>query len=76
MMQTVTSHHEQSQSTNDDIYPASNDASSSVNNMIPSSTFSKSVTNSMLDNKHPWMRLGIHKLIDKNDLFKIHKSSI
>ncbi|CAF3845294.1 unnamed protein product [Rotaria sp. Silwood1] len=56
MMQTVISHHEQYQSTNDDPFSTSNDASSSVNNMILSLTFSKSVTNSMLDYKYPWMR--------------------
>ncbi|CAF5075538.1 unnamed protein product, partial [Rotaria sp. Silwood1] len=56
MMQTVISHHEQYQSTNDDPFSTSNDASSSVNNMILSLTFSKSVTNSMLDYKYLWMR--------------------
>ncbi|CAF3673520.1 unnamed protein product [Rotaria sp. Silwood1] len=47
MMQTATYHHEQYQATIDDVFPASNDVSSSVNNMISSLTFSKSVTNSM-----------------------------
>ncbi|CAF2900775.1 unnamed protein product [Rotaria sp. Silwood2] len=56
MMQTAISHHEQYQSINDDLFPTSNDASSSVNNMISSITFSKSITNSMLDYKYPWMR--------------------
>ncbi|CAF1235049.1 unnamed protein product [Rotaria sp. Silwood1] len=56
MMQIAISHHEQYQSTNDDLFPTSNDASSSVNNMISSLTFSKSLTNSMLDYKYPWMR--------------------
>ncbi|CAF1169581.1 unnamed protein product [Rotaria sordida] len=47
MMQTATYHHEQYQSTIDDVFPASNDVSSSVNNTISSLTFSKSVTNSI-----------------------------
>jgi hypothetical protein len=70
MMQTATSHHEQYRSINDDLFPASNDVSSSVNNMISSLRFSKTVTNSMLDYEYPWMRLGIHKLIEKNDVLK------
>ncbi|CAF1411607.1 unnamed protein product [Rotaria sp. Silwood1] len=44
MMQTDTSHHEQYQSTTDDLAPGSNDASSSVNNMISSLKFSKYLT--------------------------------
>jgi hypothetical protein len=76
MMQTATSDHEQYQSINDDLFPASNDASSSVNNMISSLTFSKSVTNSMLDHEYPRMRIGIHKLIEKKDVLKIHKCNI
>jgi len=76
MMQTATSHHEQYQSINDVLFLASNDTSSSVNNMISSLTFSKSVTNSMLDYKYPWMRLPIHKLIEKNDVLQIHKGNI
>ena len=75
-VQTAISHHEQYQSTNDDLSRASNDASSSVNNMIPSSPFSMSFTNPMLDYAHPWMRLGIHKLFEKNDVLKIHKYNI
>ncbi|CAF4000612.1 unnamed protein product [Rotaria sordida] len=56
MMQTATYHHEQYQSTIDDVFPASNDVSSSVNNTISSLTFSKSVTNSIRDYEYPWMR--------------------
>ncbi|CAF1126105.1 unnamed protein product [Rotaria sordida] len=56
IMQTATNHHEQNQSTIDDIFPASNDVSSSVNNMTSSLTFSKSVTNSMHDYVYPWLR--------------------
>ncbi|CAF1692746.1 unnamed protein product, partial [Rotaria sp. Silwood1] len=41
IMQTATSHHEQYQSTNDDLLLASNDVSLSVNNMISSIQFSK-----------------------------------
>lgn len=52
MMQTATSCREQCQSTNDDLFPVSNNAS----NMISSLRFSKSVTNSMVDYEHPWMR--------------------
>ena len=59
MMRTTTTHHEQYQSTDDDLFSASNGTSLSVNNMISSLTFSKSVTNSMLDNEYPWMRPGI-----------------
>jgi hypothetical protein len=51
MMQTGISHHEQYQSANDYLLP--------VNNMMPSSTFSMSVTNPMLYYTHPWMRPGI-----------------
>jgi hypothetical protein len=50
----LTSYHEQCQSTNDDLFPVSNNAS----NMISSLTFSKSVTNSMVDYEYPWMRPG------------------
>ncbi|CAF1314120.1 unnamed protein product [Rotaria sordida] len=75
MMQTATSHHEQYQSINDDLIPASNDTSSSVNNMISSLTFSKTVTNSTHDCIYPWRRPGIHKLIEKNDVLKMHKCS-
>jgi hypothetical protein len=64
MMQTGISHHEQYQSINDNLFPASNDVSLS---------FSKSVTNAMFnDNEYLWMRLDIHK----NDVLKIHKSDI
>ena len=76
VMQTATSHHEQYQSTNYDLFPASNDTSSSVNNTISSLTFSKPVTNSMGDYIYPWMRPGIHKLNEKNDVLKIHKCNI
>ncbi|CAF3850586.1 unnamed protein product [Rotaria sordida] len=76
IMQTATNHHEQNQSTIDDIFPASNDVSSSVNNMTSSLTFSKSVTNSMHDYVYPWLRPGIYKIIDKNDVLKIHKCNI
>ncbi|CAF4077335.1 unnamed protein product [Rotaria sp. Silwood1] len=57
IMQTATSHHEQYQSTNDDLLLASNDVSLSVNNMISSIQFSKSVTNSIHDCIYPWRRL-------------------
>ncbi|CAF4897591.1 unnamed protein product, partial [Rotaria sp. Silwood2] len=76
MTQTVTSHHEQYQSTNDDLFPTSNGASSSVNNMILSSSFSMSVTNPIRDYAHPWMRLEFnseHKCIRTN--FKRHQIS-
>ncbi|CAF3713080.1 unnamed protein product [Rotaria sp. Silwood1] len=56
MMQTDTYYHKQYQSTIDDVFPASNDVSSSVNNMISSLTFSKSVTNSMREYEYPRMR--------------------
>jgi len=56
MIQATASHHEQYQSTND--------SSSSVNNMISSLRFSKSVTIAVLDYIYPWMRPGIRKLIE------------
>ncbi|CAF1290708.1 unnamed protein product [Rotaria sordida] len=56
MMQTDTSHHEQYQSTTDDLVPVSNDASSSVNSMTSSLTSSMSVTNSMSNSIYPWLR--------------------
>ncbi|CAF1030690.1 unnamed protein product [Adineta steineri] len=70
MMQTgiSTSHYyDQHHTTNDYLLPTSNGnsswkqiepipSSSSVNHMIPSSTFSMSVTNPMLYYTHPWMR--------------------
>ncbi|CAF4047815.1 unnamed protein product [Rotaria sordida] len=56
MMQTATNHHEQYQSINDDLFLALNDVSSSVNNMISSLTFSKTVTNSTHDCIYPWRR--------------------
>ncbi|CAM4807919.1 unnamed protein product [Rotaria magnacalcarata] len=60
-IQPATSHDEQYQSTNDLFSAASNDATSSVNNMVSSLTISKSVTNSMVDYEYPSMRPGIHK---------------
>jgi hypothetical protein len=71
MIKTVTYLHEQYQSTNDSLFLASNATSSFVTNMIPSSTFFMSFTNPMLDYAHPWIRLGIHKLIEKNNVLKI-----
>ncbi|CAF2191758.1 unnamed protein product [Rotaria magnacalcarata] len=68
MPQTATSHHEQYQSIND-LFPASNDTTSSVNNMVSSLTFSKSVTNVKPEYKYPWMRLEFnseHKRIRTN----------
>ena len=61
IMETAISHREQYQSINDNLFPPSNDVSSSVNNMISSITFAKSVTNSMVNYVYPWMRPGIHK---------------
>ncbi|CAM4965280.1 unnamed protein product [Rotaria socialis] len=55
-IQPATSHDEQYQSTNDLFSAASNDATSSVNNMVSSLTISKSVTNSMVDYEYPSMR--------------------
>jgi hypothetical protein len=75
MMQIASSHHEKYQSTNDNLFPASNDGLSSVNNMISSLTFSKSVTNSMPINEYPWMR-RIHKSIEKGNVLKMHKCNI
>jgi hypothetical protein len=60
MPQTTTSQHEQSPSTNDDLVPVSNDASSSVNNMIPSSTSSMSGINTIHNDACPRMRLDIY----------------
>ncbi|CAF4138860.1 unnamed protein product [Rotaria magnacalcarata] len=65
-IQPATSHDEQYQSTNDLFSAASNDATSSVNNMVSSLTISKSVTNSMVDYEYPSMRPGIHKCSRKN----------
>ena len=78
MIQTDTYHHEQCQSINNDLFSTSNNNSLSLNNMISSLTFSKTVTNSMIDNEYPypWMRLGIYKLFDKNSFLKIHKDNI
>ncbi len=56
MIQATAPHHEQYQSTND--------TSSSVNNMISSLRFSKSVTIAVLDYIYPWMRPSIRKLIE------------
>jgi hypothetical protein len=59
MTQITTSHHEQCPSTNDDLLPVSNDATSSVNNMIPS-TSNMSGTNIIHSNVYLWMRPGIY----------------
>jgi hypothetical protein len=56
MIEATASDHEQYQSTND--------TSSSVNNMISSLRFSKSVTIAVLDYIYPWMRPSIRKLIE------------
>ncbi|CAF3623064.1 unnamed protein product [Rotaria sp. Silwood1] len=74
MMQTDTYYHKQYQSTIDDVFPASNDVSSSVNNMISSLTFSKSVTNSMREYEYPWMRPGIYKYLTRRRRIEIARS--
>ncbi|UJR21031.1 hypothetical protein I4U23_024131 [Adineta vaga] len=49
-------HQQQQQPTNDYLFPTSTTNLSSVNQMVPTSTFSMSVTNPMLYYSHPWMR--------------------